>query len=103
MIRSCRSLGVGLVALNACQTQNWRVWRWRRCCWVPVLSITGYGSATAIFDTLKGQLGLEQHGGRTSQGVSARVAQRILALAVAIWHNWLTDQPVKRSLIAYDH
>jgi hypothetical protein len=33
----------------------------------------------------------------------ARVAQRILALAAAIWHNWATDAPVKRSLIAYDH
>jgi hypothetical protein len=28
----------------------------------------------AIFDTLKGQLGLEHHGGRTTQGVGARVA-----------------------------
>jgi len=26
-----------------------------------------------------------------------------LALAAAIWHNWKTDAPVKRSLIAYDH
>jgi hypothetical protein len=32
-------------------------------------------------------------------GVMARVAQRILALAAAIWHNWATDTPVKRSLI----
>ncbi|WUH90869.1 hypothetical protein OG900_12690 [Streptomyces sp. NBC_00433] len=27
----------------------------------------------------------------------------ILALTAAIWHNDQTDQPVKRSLIAYDH
>ena len=57
----------------------------------------------SIFDTLKGQLSLEQHGGRTPAGVYARVAQRLLALAAAIWHNWLIDAPVKRSLIAYDH
>ena len=32
-----------------------------------------------------------------------RVAQRLLALAAAIWHNWATGAPDKRSLIAYDH
>jgi hypothetical protein len=24
-------------------------------------------------------------------------------MATAIWHNWTTGQPVKRSLTAYDH
>ena len=57
----------------------------------------------SIFDTLKGQLSLEQHGGRTPAGVWIRVAQRLLALAAAIWHNWQTNAPDKRSLIAYDH
>jgi len=57
----------------------------------------------AIFDTLKGQLTLEQHGGRTLAGACARVAARLLALAAAIWHNWRTGAPVKRSLTAYDH
>jgi DDE family transposase len=57
----------------------------------------------AIIDTLKGQLTLEQHGGRTLAGVYARVAARLLALAAAIWHNWQTGAPVKRSLLAYDH
>jgi hypothetical protein len=57
----------------------------------------------AIIDTLKGQLTLENHGGRTLAGVYARVAARLLALAAAIWHNWQTGAPVKRSLIAYDH
>jgi hypothetical protein len=57
----------------------------------------------AIFDTLKGQLTLEDHGGRTLTGVYARVAARLLALAAAIWHNWRTGTPVKRSLTAYDH
>ncbi|MEV5049871.1 IS982 family transposase, partial [Streptomyces griseoincarnatus] len=46
---------------------------------------------------------LEQHGGRTFEGVAVRVAQRVLALAAAIWHNQKTEQPVMRSLIAYDH
>jgi hypothetical protein len=59
----------------------------------------------AIFDTLKDQLALERHGGRTPAGVYARIAQRILALAAAIWNNWRTHPgtPAKRSLIAYDH
>jgi DDE family transposase len=57
----------------------------------------------AIFDTLKGQLTLEAHGGRTLAGVYARVAARLLALAAAIWHNWRIAAPVKRSLTAYDH
>lgn len=57
----------------------------------------------SIFNTAKSQLSLERHGGRTAAGVMARVAQRVLALAAAIWHNWATDAPVKRSLIAYDH
>jgi Transposase DDE domain len=57
----------------------------------------------STFDTLKDQLGLERHQGRTLAGVYVRVAQRLLALAAAIWWNWETDQPAKRSLIAYDH
>ena len=57
----------------------------------------------SINDTMKGQLDLEQHGGRTMEGVAVRVAQRILALAAAIWHNFQTRQPVNRSLTAYDH
>lgn len=36
-------------------------------------------------------------------GVIARVLQRVLALTAAIWHNDHTDQPIKRSLTAYDH
>jgi hypothetical protein len=57
----------------------------------------------SVNDTLKGQLDLEAHGGRTFEGVTIRVAQRILAMAAAIWHNNNTGQPVTRSLIAYDH
>jgi Transposase DDE domain len=56
----------------------------------------------AVFDTLKGQLTLEAHGGRTLAGVYARVAARLLALATALWHNEHIGAPIKRSLIAYD-
>jgi hypothetical protein len=57
----------------------------------------------SVNDTFKGQLDLEQHGGRTREGVAVRVAQRVLALAAAIWHNFQTGQAVSRSLTAYDH
>ncbi|NKX56141.1 IS982 family transposase [Arthrobacter mobilis] len=57
----------------------------------------------SVFDTLKGQLGLEAHSGRTAAGVYARVAARLFALAAGIWHNWIIGAPDKRSLTAYDH
>ncbi|WP_344140423.1 IS982 family transposase, partial [Luedemannella flava] len=57
----------------------------------------------AIFDTLKGQLSLEQHGARRRHGIYARVGQRLLAMATCIWHNTNIGAPRKRSLIAYDH
>jgi hypothetical protein len=40
----------------------------------------------SVNDTLKGQLDLEQHGGRTLEGVAVRVAQRLLGMTAAIWH-----------------
>ncbi len=58
----------------------------------------------SVNSTLKAQLGLERHRGRTRTGVAARILQRILALTAAIWHNQTTQQPgPARSLIAYDH
>jgi hypothetical protein len=57
----------------------------------------------SVFDTLKGQLGLERHGGRTPTGVVVRLLQRLLAMTAAIWHNDHTGQTVLRSLVAYDH
>jgi hypothetical protein len=57
----------------------------------------------STFDTLKDQLGLERHQGRTLVGVYVRIAQRLLALTAAIWWNWENDQAHKRSLVAYDH
>jgi hypothetical protein len=58
----------------------------------------------SINQTLKAQLDLERHGGRTRQGVAARILQRILAMTAAIWHNETTgrDGPA-RSLTPYDH
>jgi hypothetical protein len=60
-------------------------------------------TAESIFDTYKDQIDLERHRGLTPAGVLVRVLQRILALTAAIWHNDRTGQPVKRSLLAYDH
>jgi len=57
----------------------------------------------SVNDTLKGQLDLERHGGKTIAGVCTRIAQRILALTAAIWHNDRIGAPVLRSLTAYDH
>jgi len=57
----------------------------------------------SINQTFKAQLDLERHGGRTPQGVCARVMQRILALTATIWHNDQIGAPVLRSLTAYDH
>jgi len=57
----------------------------------------------SVNDTFKGQLDLERHGCHTPDGVMTRVLQRILALTAAIWHNDRIGQPVKRSLVAYDH
>ncbi|MBF6302862.1 IS982 family transposase [Nocardia amamiensis] len=57
----------------------------------------------SINQTLKAQLDLERHGGRTVAGVVVRVLQRLFALTAVIWHNDTTGAPVHRSLIAYDH
>jgi len=54
----------------------------------------------STFWTCKGQLGLERHGARTIEGLAARIAIRILALAAGIWHNHLTGQPA-RAFAAY--
>ena len=41
----------------------------------------------SVYGTVKDQLSLERHGGRTHAGMSARIAQRLLALAACIGHN----------------
>ena len=85
-------LGVGLLRPDRADEprRHGSLGRWRQ--WIE-----------STFDTLKDQLGLERHGGRTLAGVYVRVAQRLLAMAAAIWWNWQTGAPDKRSLVAYDH
>ena len=56
----------------------------------------------SVFDTFKGQLSLEQHGAHTMPGLITRIAQRLLALAAGLWHNWQIGNP-GRHLTAYDH
>ena len=56
----------------------------------------------SVFDTLKGQLSLEEHGAHGMPGLMTRIAQRLLALAACIWHNWATADPGPH-LTAYDH
>jgi hypothetical protein len=56
----------------------------------------------STFDTLKDQLSLERHGGRTLTGLVSRIARRLLALTAAILHNWHTGTR-GRHLTAYDH
>src|SRR3954447_11584959 len=91
--------------LLGCARSTVVTWRDRyRARGLPGLRIfLGPALRESVNDTLKGQLDLELHGGRTLAGVTARIAQRLLALTAAIWHNRATGQPVTRSLIAYDH
>lgn len=56
----------------------------------------------SIVDTFKGQLSLERHGAHTMGGLITRIAQRLLALATGLWHNWNIGDP-GRHLTAYDH
>ena len=62
----------------------------------------------SVYQTAKDQLSLEDHGGRVTEGVWARVCQRVLALAAGVWHSWvlweagLIDAP-GRHFIHYDH
>jgi hypothetical protein len=39
----------------------------------------------------------------TPAGVFTHIAQRLLATAAGIWHNWNTGVTSKRSLNAFDH
>ena len=57
----------------------------------------------SVNDTLKGQLDLEHHQGRTIAGVCTRIGQRILALTAAICHNDRIGHTIRRSLTPYDH
>jgi hypothetical protein len=67
--------------------------------WAGTAPATDQDSAAALSAAQR----MARHGGHTPAGVAARVLQRILALTAVIWHNDKTGQPVKRSLLAYDH
>jgi hypothetical protein len=56
----------------------------------------------SVFWTCKGQLTLEAHGGRTIQGLCARVALRLLALAAGLVYNHDIGDP-GRHFAAYSH
>jgi transposase len=49
----------------------------------------------SIFQTLKDRLGLERHRARTLQGLRARIATKLLALAAGVWLNWTLDRPTR--------
>ena len=55
----------------------------------------------SVFSNLKGQMRLEQHLAKTPAGLATRIAQRLLALTLAILLNTLTGRPA-RALAAYD-
>ncbi len=83
------------------------VWGCRRwvCVGAPVPGVRGQRQIIeSINQTLKGQLSLERHKGRTKAGVAVRIGVRLLALTAAIWHNetYRHTRPA-RSLTAYDH
>jgi hypothetical protein len=55
----------------------------------------------SVFANLKGQMRLEQHLAKTPAGLALRIAQRLLALTLAILLNTLAGRPA-RALAAYD-
>jgi hypothetical protein len=55
----------------------------------------------SVFSNLKGQMRLDQHLAKTPAGLAQRIAQRLLALTLAMLINFLTGRP-PRALAAYD-
>jgi hypothetical protein len=55
----------------------------------------------SVFSNLKGQIRLEQHPAKTPAGLALRIAQRLVALTLAIFLNTLAGRPA-RALAAYD-
>lgn len=55
----------------------------------------------SVFSTLKRQMGLEDHLAKTRDGLVQRIAQRLLALTLAIYVNTLIGR-APRALAAYD-
>jgi hypothetical protein len=55
----------------------------------------------SVFANLKGQMRLDRHLAKTPAGLAARIAQRLLALTLAMLLNTLAGRPA-RALAAYD-
>lgn len=55
----------------------------------------------SVFSNLKRQMRLEEHLAKTTPGLAQRIAQRLLALTLGIYINFLTGRP-PRALAAYD-
>jgi hypothetical protein len=55
----------------------------------------------SVFSNLKRQMRLEEHLAKTIAGLAQRIAQRLLALTLGIYINFLTGRP-PRALAAYD-
>lgn len=55
-----------------------------------------------LIESVRGQLDLEQHGGRTIEGIGVRVAERILAMTCAIGHT-ATHNKVNDRLRSLSH
>jgi hypothetical protein len=55
----------------------------------------------SVFSNLRGQMGLDHHLAKTVAGLVQRIAQRLLALTLAMLINILTGRP-PRALAAYD-
>lgn len=55
----------------------------------------------SVFANLKRQMRLEDHLAKTTPGLAQRIAQRLLALTLGIYINFLTGRP-PRALAAYD-
>ena len=74
---------------------------------LPLSRLTTSSSAAQVSSQRSGRNSRQESGQEavsvTAQMLTARVAQRLLALTAAIWHNRATGQPVTRSLVAYDH
>jgi Transposase DDE domain len=55
----------------------------------------------SVFANLKRQMRLEEHLAKTTQGLAQRIVQRLLALTLGIYLNFLAGRP-PRALAAYD-
>ena len=65
----------------------------RRTATASAPSAASANGSKSIIDALKDQLSLERHGARTLPGLISRIAQRLLALTAALFHNWPNRPP----------